>query len=67
MASMFGFITSDILGRSFTNPIPVSKDYEGVICLFPSALLHYVNPFFTSDEQRISISGNLIFDVKEKE
>lgn len=66
MASMFGFITSDILGRQLTNPIPVDKDYEGVVCLFPSQLLHYVNPFFTSDEQRISISGNLVFDVKEK-
>jgi hypothetical protein len=63
MASMFGFITNDILGRSHVNPIPVDKNYEGVVCLFPSSLLHYVNPFYTSDEERISISGNVFFDV----
>lgn len=60
MTSMFGFITTDILGRSHINPIPVDKDYEGVVCLFPSSLVHYVNPFFTSDDQRISVSGNVL-------
>ena len=67
MTSMFGFITTDILGKSHVNPIPVNKDYEGVICLFPSTLLHYVNPFFTSDDNRISISGNILFKVDRTE
>lgn len=64
MTSMFGFITSDILGRSHINPIPVDQDYEGVICLFPSSLVHYVNPFFTTDQQRISVSGNILIGEK---
>ena len=32
---------------------------EGDIVLFPSGLWHSVNPFFLSDEFRISISGNI--------
>ena len=39
---------------------------EGDIVLFPSGLWHSVNPFFLSDEFRISISGNIdapIFDM----
>lgn len=66
MTSMFGFVTTDILGRSHVNPIPVDKSYEGVICLFPSSLLHYVNPFFTSDKDRISVSGNILLRAGEK-
>jgi len=66
MTSMFGFVTSDILGRSHINPIPVDKSYEGVVCLFPSSLLHYVNPFFTSDGQRVSVSGNILLDVSDE-
>jgi len=62
MTSMFGFITTDILGRSHINPIPVDQDYEGVVCLFPSSLLHYVNPFFTSNAHRISVSGNILLE-----
>lgn len=38
------------------------KDWEEVICVFPSDLMHYVNPFRTSDEYRISIAGNLVVD-----
>lgn len=38
------------------------KDWEEVICVFPSQLMHYVNPFRTSDEYRISIAGNLVVD-----
>jgi len=63
MASMFGFIANDILGKSLVHPIPVDQSYEGVFCLFPSSLVHYVNPFYTSDDARISLSGNIMFDV----
>ena len=64
MTSMFGFVTTDILGRSHVNPIPVDKSYEGVICLFPSSLLHYVNPFFTARNDRISVSGNILLKAR---
>ena len=42
-----------------TVPIPVDKSYEGKVVLFPSSLYHMVCPFYTSDDQRISLAGNL--------
>jgi hypothetical protein len=40
-------------------PILVDEQFEGQIAVFPSNLSHSVYPFYTSDEYRISISGNL--------
>ena len=62
-AAMFNLMTTDMLGNIQCHHIPVDKSYEGVICLFPSRMMHYVNPFYTSDDLRISVSGNLLFDV----
>jgi hypothetical protein len=39
----------------------VDKEWEGKIALFPAKLNHLVYPFYTSDEPRISISGNIGF------
>jgi hypothetical protein len=39
--------------------IPVDKKYEGKIVVFPAWLNHKVDPFASSDDYRISISGNL--------
>jgi len=58
--SLFEFICTDFLGRISSNKINVDKSYEGTIIMFPSALNHTVHPFYTSDDYRISISGNLI-------
>lgn len=41
------------------HPIPMTKEREGEIILFKSSLPHMVYPFYTSDEYRISISGNV--------
>lgn len=40
-------------------PIDVSKKYEWEVILFPSYRYHMVTPFYTSDEYRISVAGNL--------
>ena len=40
--------------------IPVDKNWDGYISLFPANLFHQVYPFFTSDDYRISISGNIM-------
>jgi hypothetical protein len=40
--------------------ISVSKAYEGQMIIFPSFLHHQVTPFYTSDNYRISVAGNLI-------
>lgn len=43
--------------------INIDKYNEGQIAFFPSNLNHSVNPFYTSDDYRISISGNMRIDI----
>lgn len=57
--SLFEFVCTDFMGRIVQNRIDVDKSYEGCIIMFPSSLHHMVHPFYTSDDYRISISGNL--------
>lgn len=63
--SCFEFMVQDILGGIKSITMPVDKSYEGVLCMFPAKLYHSVNPFFTSDDERISIAGNVSFYVGE--
>lgn len=58
-AGAFQFIFTNIFGEVREAVQPVDKTYEGRIFLFPSNLLHQVFPFYTSDEYRITVSGNL--------
>jgi hypothetical protein len=58
-ASTFQFVYSSILGNIINEKLEVDQDWAGRIAMFPSKLLHTVYPFFTSDEYRISIAGNL--------
>ena len=39
---------------------------EGTLLLFPAGLPHLVYPFFSTDEERISFSGNLFLGAKEQ-
>ena len=64
--SKFCFVHVDALGSIKQVPIPVDSSYEGTIMMFPSALNHIVYPFYTSDEYRISVSGNIRIKVLEK-
>lgn len=59
-AGMFAFQFSNIFGEPVEQAFPVDKKYEGKMFLFPSRLTHQVYPFYTSDEERISVSGNLV-------
>jgi len=58
--SLFCFIYLNQYGKIAENQLPIDKTWEGTMILFPSNLKHQVYPFFTSDDYRISISGNLI-------
>jgi hypothetical protein len=58
--NVFEIIYSTISGETIKHFIPVTRESEGTIILFPSKLMHTVHPFFNSEEIRISISGNLI-------
>jgi hypothetical protein len=44
-----------------TNEITMNPQMEGRMAIFPSYFNHMVYPFYTSDESRISISGNVEF------
>jgi len=60
----FEFSYLNILGQSLQHNISVTKKEEGIIQMFPSQLIHAVYPFYTSDEYRISVSGNIKFKVE---
>lgn len=63
--SKFYFAYSDVLGRQRQLSLPVDKNWEGMMLMFPATLHHGVHPFYTSDEQRITISGNVQIKVIE--
>lgn len=58
--SAFEFTYSSLDGRMISAPIYTDKTMEGTVSMFPGTLMHCVYPFFTSDEERISIAGNIM-------
>lgn len=54
----FCFQYTDALGNIYRHAIPADKTYENKLLFFPAKMRHFVNPFYTSDEYRISVSGN---------
>ena len=54
----FCFEYIDALGEISRHPVPADKTYENKLLFFPSKIRHFVNPFYSSDEYRISVSGN---------
>ena len=44
----------------------VDKSFEGQMLMFPAPLQHIVYPFYTSDESRITVSGNIKLWVDDK-
>jgi hypothetical protein len=57
--SLFSFVYTGVFGEIIDKEINVDKSYEGTIIMFNANLKHLVYPFHTSDDYRISISGNL--------
>ena len=51
-------------GRLITRVLEVDKSYEWNIILFDAFLPHSVLPFYTSDDVRISIAGDIFATVK---
>lgn len=56
----FEFVYSTMSGSLKTHRIQNDKSDEGVVLMFPSKLQHCVYPFYTSDDVRITIAGNII-------
>ena len=59
----FSFLHPDVSFQPYLTGqiIPIDKTFEKTICFFPSHLYHSVNPFYTSDDYRISLSANIFF------
>ena len=62
-ASTFEFNYNTIMGTNLDYRIELDKSYEGELILFPANLQHCVYPFYTSDDTRISVSGNVFYDI----
>ena len=58
----FSFVSASGITRSVSEyTIELSPEMNGCCCFFPSDLSHQVYPFYTSDKDRISISGNIAY------
>tara|TARA_B100001778_G_scaffold146855_1_gene120918 strand:+ start:164 stop:799 length:636 start_codon:yes stop_codon:yes gene_type:complete len=62
----FQFSYLNILGESNAKSYHLSPKDEGTMLFFPSRLYHMVHPFYDCDEERISVSGNIISDTSRK-
>ena len=57
---------SDSLGHLRTHKYEMGREWEGRMLFFPSAMHHEVYPYYECDEQRITISGNVLLkDVRD--
>ena len=56
----FAFIFYNTVGHLVYHYIPVDYSWNWKVSLFPSNLTHMVNPFFSTDKERISIAGNIL-------
>jgi hypothetical protein len=61
-ASVFEFTYIDVNGYIQSNIIKLGSNFERKVIMFPSKMLHCVYPFYTSDETRLSVSGNILLN-----
>ena len=66
LPGVFELLYIDILGNTQTQQYELEPEDEGRMLFFPSQLSHAVYPFFNCDEERISVSGNIILDTSKQ-
>ena len=59
----FQFLYTDVLGRIATNTIELDSTWEGTMIMYPAQFMHQVYPFYTSNQYRISVAGNVYLDT----
>lgn len=59
VASDFCFVYTDILGRLRNYWYKLNQSQNGTMLFFPAELQHQVYPFYTSNKNRVSVSGNI--------
>jgi len=63
----FSFYYTDVLGNIHREDLRIDKTWENKMIIFPAKLKHSVSPFYSSDETRITIAGNIQFGVLKDE
>ena len=66
MKSTFQMSYVNILGMPEGFKFELEPEDEGRMIFFPSRLYHCVYPFYNCEEERVSVSGNVIVDVTKK-
>ena len=61
--SRLNFYCLENFGDILDWTVDVDKSFEGKMLMFPSKLMHSVNPFYTSNKYRITVSGNIRLKV----
>jgi len=65
MNGLLEFHYVDYKGDISTMSIPADKNWTQTCILFPAKLKHSVTPFYSSEDYRITISGNLAFEIND--
>ena len=63
--STFEMIYLNTLGKVSEFVYEMNPEIEGTMVFFPSKMMHQVYPFYNCEEDRISISGNILLNTKE--
>ena len=63
--SDFQFILGEGQGPAQPISIPLCPEDEGRMVFFPAWLLHQVLPFYGTEEDRITVSGNIVIEEME--
>jgi hypothetical protein len=61
-AGQFEFITKSENTNLITTTVKCSKECENTMLFFPASTCHCVYPFYTSNEERITVSGNIFLN-----
>jgi len=62
-ASAFEFVYTDIMGTISQYTYCLNSSFEGIMLFFPAEMMHQVYPFYNCEEERITISGNIVYDI----
>jgi len=62
-ASNFEFVYTDVMGTIGQYTYKLDSSFEGIMLFFPAEMMHTVYPFYNCEEERITISGNIVYDI----
>ena len=65
LPNTFNFFTTSSLGKILKHQYMLEPSDEGTMLFFPAQLNHCVYPFYLSNKERLSISGNVSLNPRE--